>query len=83
MIIKFNDQNRCNYKNVRDFYDLDYKNKLFFTAKDWNIEEKYIKVNQPFEKEFIKASYEPFGASKYIDINKYINDIEGEINEKR
>lgn len=83
LIIKFNDQNRCNYKNVRDFYDLDYKNKIFFTAKDWNIEEKYIKINQPFEKEFIKASYEPFGASKYIDINQYINNIEGEINEKR
>ena len=25
-----------------------------------------------FEKEFFKASYDPFGASKHIDINQYI-----------
>lgn len=81
LIIKFNDQNKCSEKNVEDFYSLDYKNKLFFTVKDWNIKEKYIKIKQPFEKKFIKASYEPFGNTKYIDINKFINNMQGELNE--
>lgn len=82
LIIKFNDQNKCTEKNVIDFYNLKYKNKLFFTVKDWNIKEKYIKINQIFEKNFIRASYEPFGNNKYININKYINNVKEDINGK-
>lgn len=78
LIIKFNDQNYCSLKNIEDFYKLNFKNKLFFTVKDWNIKENYIKIKQFGNKDFIKTSYEPFGVIKNFDLNKYINNLERE-----
>lgn len=76
LIIKFNDQNGCSKEDLLNFIKLPYKNKIFFTVKDWDIQDKCIvKINQFGTKEYIKASYEPFGNSKYININKIINEI--------
>lgn len=75
LIVKFNDQNLCNQKNVNDFFELPFENKLFFTVKNWNINDKYYKFNQLLNKKFIKASYEPFGKNRVININKYINNL--------
>lgn len=77
LIIKFNDQNNCSSKNVREFQALKYPNKLFFTVKEWEISDKkdVIKIHQLSKKDFIQTSYEPFGKSPYIDITSYINQI--------
>ena len=77
LIIKFNDQNNCNEEDIQQFINLPYKNKIFFTCKDWhNIKDKsIIKIKQFSKNNFIKASYEPFGKNKYIDLNKIINKL--------
>ena len=80
LIVKFNDQNLCSQQNYIDFCRLPFKNKLFFTVRDdWplvNDKKQYIKINQPGDEGHILASYEPFGKSKYIDMNEYINRME-------
>lgn len=38
LIVKFNDQNRCTLDDVKAYAKLPYKNKLFFTIKDWPVE---------------------------------------------
>ena len=78
MIVKFNDQNLCSENNLKEFLNLEFKNKLFFTCKDWKIKDEkaeIIKIKQHFKKEFILASHEPFGKNKYINLNKYINNL--------
>ena len=82
LIIKFNDQNLCNESHVISFFELPFKNKLFFTVKDWNVNDKYYKIKQHFNKECINASYEPFGKSKVINLNSFINNLDrGDIND--
>lgn len=76
IIIKFNDQNLCNKQNLKDFLNLPYKNKLFFTVKDWKIKNDFIfKIKQHTKEDFITASHEPFGNNRNINITKYINNI--------
>ena len=76
IIYKFNDQNGCTEDNVRDFFNLKLDNKVFFTCKDWeNKNKSIIKISQLGSKESIRASYEPIGKNKYIDLNKFINNI--------
>lgn len=76
LIIKFNDQNGCTKEDVINFLKLPYKNKLFFTCKNWNDSDKaIIKINQIIEKRHIMASNEPVGKSARLDMNKYINNI--------
>jgi len=38
LIVKFNDQNGCTVDDVKAYAKLPYKNKLFFTIKDWSVE---------------------------------------------
>ena len=77
LIVKFNDQNCCTKKQVDDFLKLPFKNKLFFSVKDWGITNKDIIVIRQFiNKKHILASYEPFGKNKRIDITEYINNIQ-------
>ena len=76
LLIKFNDQNGCTETEVNKFMKLPYKNKLFFTCKQWkNIQRGYTFIHQFPKHEFIMASYEPFGKSKYIDITSVINQL--------
>lgn len=77
ILIKFNDQNNCSEEDVKHFFELPYKNKLFFTIKDWpNIDsKKYIKIKQNLKSKTIRASYEPLGKNKYIDLNNLINNL--------
>ena len=74
LIIKFKDQNLCTDKDVKEFFSLNFTNKLFFTVKDWKLN-GYIKIYQPFQKNFIKASYEPFYNHPKINITKYLNGL--------
>ena len=76
LIVKFNDQNGCKEEDLEKFLKMSYKNKLFFTVKDWNVDKKeYIKFFQIFNKKNINASKEPFGYNRKINITKYLNSI--------
>lgn len=76
LLIKFNDQNGCTEKDVDEFMKLPYKHKLFFTCKHWpNENGGYTFIRQFPKHDFIMASYEPFGKSKYIDITKVLNSL--------
>lgn len=76
LLVKFNDQNGCTSKNIKDFMNLPYTNKLFFTCKEWpEINEGYTIIRQFPKHDFIMSSYEPFGKNKYIDITKVLNSL--------
>lgn len=76
LIYKFNDQNGCTKKEYEDFKNLDLDNKIFFTSKTWeNMGNNDIYIKQFRNKKEILASYEPFGKSKHIDINSFINNL--------
>lgn len=77
LLVKFNDQNGCTEQEVRDFFHLPFRNKLFFTCRDWNLcsDEGYIRIRQFPKHDVVMASYEPFGKSKYIDMTKVINRL--------
>lgn len=76
LLIKFNDQNGCTEVEVKKFMSLPFKNKLFFTCKHWPDKAKEQIVIKQFPKHnFILASYEPFGKSKYIDITEVLNSL--------
>lgn len=75
LLVKFNDQNGCTEKEVKQFMKLNYKNKIFFTCKEWNIHERYCVIRQFPSRDSIMASYEPFGKSRYIDISALLNSL--------
>ncbi|TDE68820.1 DUF1919 domain-containing protein [Streptococcus sp. KCJ4932] len=76
LLVKFNDQNGCTETEVEKFMSLPFKNKLFFTCKHWPDKAKEQIVIKQFPKHnFILASYEPFGKSKYIDITEVLNSL--------
>lgn len=73
IIFKFNDQNGCTMNHIKRFEDLPYQHKLFFGTKPYT--KDCICIHASKNKSFIPTSYEPFGRSKYLNINKYINDL--------
>ncbi|WP_302326038.1 DUF1919 domain-containing protein [Enterocloster lavalensis] len=76
LLVKFNDQNGCSEENLCEFLALPYKNKIFFTCKDWNVQsEAIIKIRQLFNKKFIQASYEPFGRNRKFDVTDCLNKL--------
>ena len=77
LLVKFNDQNGCTEADVDRFIKLSFKNKLFFTCKHWPNENGggYTVIHWFSKHDFIMASYEPFGKSKYINITSVINQL--------
>lgn len=77
LLVKFNDQNGCTETEVGKFMKLPFRNKLFFTSKRWPNEdgEGYTVIRQFPKHDFVRASYEPFGNSKYIDITNVLNNL--------
>lgn len=78
LLLKFNDQNGCTRDDVEAFLKLPFKNKIFFTCKDWDVADPQhviVKINQFPRHDFIMASYEPFGKNKYIDLDKLVNSL--------
>lgn len=57
---------------------LPFKNKIFFTCKNWDVEDPQhviVKIKQYPKHEFITASFEPSGKNKYVDLDKLINSL--------
>lgn len=76
LLIKFNDQNGCTEKELKEFISLPYKNKIFFTCKKWSVKsDDIVYISQPFHKDHIQASYEPFENSRHADIGRMINEL--------
>lgn len=75
LIVKFNDQNGCRYEHLKKFEELPYRNKICFTVKNYCDLPDVITIKAPKSHKFIMASYEPFGKSKNIDINEFINEL--------
>ena len=76
VLVKFNDQNGCTEKEVDKFMKLPYRNKLFFTCKEWpNINGEYTIIHQFPKYDSMMTSYEPFGKNRYRNIDKIINEL--------
>lgn len=75
LLVKFNDQNGCTAEHIKAFDELPYNNKICFTVKEYPQYKSVVRVKAPKGHEFIRASYEPFGKSKFIDVTKLINHI--------
>lgn len=81
LIFKFNDQNGATKEQIARFMSLPLKNKLcFVAAPEYRINNDVILIKQSrkFSDDLgggIKASREPFGKSKYIDLTAYINGV--------
>lgn len=75
ILFKFSNQNCCSKEHIKKFMALPEKNKVCFVNKDFHVD-GIIKIKQLFQSEDVKASYEPFGNSKYINVNKLINDLQ-------
>lgn len=74
ILFKFNDQNGCTEKHIREFSSLPYKHKICFVAQDYKYN-SVIKIKTPKSHQYIRASYEPFGKNKSYDVNELINSI--------
>lgn len=74
ILYKFSNQNSCTREHIEQFLKLPVKNKVCFVNKKYDID-GVIYIKQLFQSEDIKASYEPFGNNKEININKIINNL--------
>lgn len=75
IIYKFNDQNGCTQKDINKFDKLNLKNKLCFISSNNKKVDSNNSIKIKCKSENIQTSYEPFGKSKYININDLINSI--------
>lgn len=77
ILYKFNDQNGATQQDITTFMNMPMKNKLCFVAQEkMKVNDRVILIKQPESLlEGIKASREPFGNSKYINITNIINAL--------
>ena len=75
LLVKFDDQNGCTEEHIREFNQLPFKNKICFTVKNYPEYECTVKINVPSSHEFIRASYEPFGRRKEINVTDILNGL--------
>ena len=71
LIVKFNDQNLCNYQNIVDFDNLDYENKIFFSSKNYKDIKSLVWMKKYKNKDCVKD--DAFFTNKYLDIIEYVN----------
>jgi len=74
ILFKFSNQNMCTKEHIEQFMNLPVKNKVCFVNKKFNVD-GVIYIRQFVKSENIRASYEPFGGSRKININKLINNL--------
>lgn len=76
IIFKFCDQNLCSEKNIYDFDNLKVKNKICFTTKEYPNCKSVITFGSQKNKQEVERDY--YVSHKYLDIIKYINNLEKE-----
>lgn len=74
LIVKMNDQNGCTEAHAKAFGELPYTQKIFFTVKEYDAGHCTVKI-PGFREQGISASQEPFGCSKYLNVNRWINGL--------
>lgn len=74
ILYKFNDQNLCTEKHLKCFAEMPLEHKICFTSKKYDLADTYF-IKCPKHASEIRASYEPFGKSRYVDINALINSL--------
>lgn len=75
MLVKFNDQNGCNEEHISKFDQLPFLHKIFFSVYEHPECKSAIHIKAPKSHKYIRASYEPFGANKYCDVDRVINSL--------
>ena len=77
IVYKFNDQNGATIEHIQRFMDMKLENKICFVSKkEFKDVKNTVFIKQPIKyKDGVKASREPFGHSKYIDITSFINNM--------
>lgn len=73
LIVKMNDQNLCNVEHIKEFSELPFKNKIFFSAKPYEIPGT-IFIESAKSQEFVFASQEPVLFKRYFDVMDTINN---------
>lgn len=75
LLVKFNDQNGCTDEHIHAFDLLPFKNKICFTVKKFPQYKSVVTVNAPKSHAFVRASYEPYGRNRCVDMNSVINNL--------
>lgn len=73
MLFKFNDQNECTEEQIIEFLDLKLKHKICFTKNFKGKGATQIKGIK--HSSFVPTSFEPIGASRFININEVLNNL--------
>lgn len=74
LIVKMNDQNGCTQEHAEMFAQLPFKHKVFMTVNDWNVGAHTVRVPAAGQR-YITSTQEPFGESKYLNVNQLINSL--------
>ncbi len=73
IILKFNDQNGCEFEDVVAFDNLNYENKICFSVYDDKNLKSNFYIKEYKEKGFVVSDM--IISNKYIKMNKYLNKI--------
>jgi uncharacterized protein (DUF1919 family) len=73
LIFKLNDQNGCTDDHAARFDDLGIENKIFFTVRSYPALKSAVMIPHPKSHGHIRASYEPIGANRAFNVNRYLS----------
>lgn len=79
VLYKFSEMNLCTEKDIINFQNLKYKNKICFISSQFKeLANEYTYIVSKKNKPQLAASEEPFGNSLKVNINKILNNLEVE-----
>ncbi|WP_195962340.1 DUF1919 domain-containing protein, partial [Clostridium perfringens] len=73
LIVKFNDQNLCEYKHLEQFDELEFENKICFTSKEYKNIKSNIFMKEFYGRNFVENDVKKY--KKYIKMTEYINNM--------
>lgn len=73
MLIKLSDKDRCSENIIREFELLKYKNKICFTAKEYENTKYCIQIKECSHLSGVKGEWQYY--EKYVDIKNILNNI--------
>ena len=76
ILYKFSEMNLCTEKDIKDFQNLNLKNKICFISNKYkNLVDENTYIVSNGKKQQVMASEEPIGKSKIVNINNIINRL--------